>query len=274
MGFEINAARCFLKLKKDNTNLSTVATIARQNFDLKANIVSKVLREHDVDVSEAQLARIYSDEYAENFLHAIGVQTIDSFDYSNYEQCTVVHDMNTPLGEEYKNRYDVVFDGGTLEHVFNFPTAIQNCMEMVKVGGFFVAVTPCNNYSGHGFYQFSPELFFRIFSEENGFVVDSMYIDDSEDQYAVADPNVVGSRVTFRNSGMTLLVVVAKRVEKKNVLESPPQQGVYESLWKDRNVAPRANERTDNILSKVKKTLKHLLFPDKYDTKKFRKIQK
>ncbi|OGX24999.1 MAG: hypothetical protein A3D10_04040 [Omnitrophica WOR_2 bacterium RIFCSPHIGHO2_02_FULL_48_11] len=273
MGFEINAANCFLKLKKDNANLSTVATIGRQNLHLSKEVLSKILREYDVDLSEAQLREMFADEYAENFLRSLGAREIDSFDYSDYEQCTVVHDMNIPIGEEYKNKYDVVFDGGSLEHVFNFPLAIQNCMEMVKVGGTFVAVTPCNNYSGHGFYQFSPELFFRIFSKENGFVVDSMYINDSTDLYAVADPDVVGSRVTFCNSGSTLVVVIAKRVEKKDIFGSLPQQGVYAALW-NQNTAPKVIERTDRIASKIKKVLKHVLFPDKYDKKKFKKIQK
>jgi hypothetical protein len=33
------------------------------------------------------------------------------------------------------------------------------------------AVTPANNQMGHGFYQFSPELFFRVFSQENGYLL-------------------------------------------------------------------------------------------------------
>ena len=58
-------------------------------------------------------------------------------------------------------QFDLVFDGGTLEHVFNFSTALKNCMHMVKPHGRFVSVTLPNNWCGHGFYQFSPELFFR-----------------------------------------------------------------------------------------------------------------
>jgi len=42
--------------------------------------------------------------------------------------------MSQPIDTIHKNKYDLVFDGGTLEHVFNFPVAIKNCMEMVKVG--------------------------------------------------------------------------------------------------------------------------------------------
>ena len=68
-----------------------------------------------------------------------------------------------------KNKYTLVIDGGCLEHIFNFPVAIKNCMEMLQEGGHFIGITPANNLMGHGFYQFSPELYFRIFSKENGF---------------------------------------------------------------------------------------------------------
>jgi hypothetical protein len=37
-------------------------------------------------------------------------------------------------------------------------------------------VSSANNQMGHGFYQFSPELFHRVLSTENGFRVRAMYI--------------------------------------------------------------------------------------------------
>ena len=85
-------------------------------------------------------------------------------DASSFEGATVVHDLNLPITEALKGRFDVVCDAGTIEHVMNFPTAIRNCMEMVRVGGHLILGTPANNFFGHGFYQFSPELWFRLFS--------------------------------------------------------------------------------------------------------------
>ena len=56
----------------------------------------------------------------------------------------------------------MVIDGGLLEHVFDFPTAIRNCMRMVRQGGHLILNLPVNNFPGHGFYRFSPELVFRV----------------------------------------------------------------------------------------------------------------
>ncbi|MDR1149764.1 MAG: class I SAM-dependent methyltransferase, partial [Spirochaetaceae bacterium] len=81
-----------------------------------------------------------------------GAVTVDSIDYSDYEGASIVHDMNLPVPGHLKEKYDCVWDGGALEHVFNYPTAIKNCMDMVKIGGHLILETPCNNQCGHGFY--------------------------------------------------------------------------------------------------------------------------
>jgi 2-polyprenyl-3-methyl-5-hydroxy-6-metoxy-1,4-benzoquinol methylase len=65
--------------------------------------------------------------------------------------------MNLPISETLRQRYSVVYDGGKLEHVFNQPQALKNCMEMVRVGGYFLQTNTANKFMGHGFWQFSPE---------------------------------------------------------------------------------------------------------------------
>jgi len=42
----------------------------------------------------------------------------------------------------------VVIDSGSLEHIYNFPVAIANCMKMVKVGGSFFIFNMANNHMG------------------------------------------------------------------------------------------------------------------------------
>lgn len=70
--------------------------------------------------------------------------------------------MNREIPGDFIEKYSMVLDGGSLEHVFNFPVAVRNCMQMLQVGGHYLAITPANNFMGHGFYQFSPELYFSI----------------------------------------------------------------------------------------------------------------
>jgi len=77
--------------------------------------------------------------------HRLGAATVDSLDYSAYEGAALIHDMNLPWPSGSPPRqYDLVHDGGTLEHVFHLPQALSNAMSLVKPGGLFAGVSPCD----------------------------------------------------------------------------------------------------------------------------------
>jgi hypothetical protein len=157
-------------------------------------------------------------------------------DVSNFEGATFIHDLNQPIGAELRERFDAVYDGGTLEHVFNFPIALKNCMEMVKVGGSLFTHTVANNWCGHGFYQFSPELFYRAFSKENGYVVERMIahvVGPYGRWFDVMDPEQIRSRVALRTCVPVMLLIQARRVALEPVFARPPQQSDYTPRWQD-----------------------------------------
>jgi len=78
-----------------------------------------------------------------------------------------------------RSRFTLVLDGGTLEHVFDYPAALRQCLELVALSGHFITIAPAQNQMGHGFYQISPELFFRVLSGENGFTLRKMVLFDT-----------------------------------------------------------------------------------------------
>ena len=108
-------------------------------------------------------------------------------------------------------------------------------MRMVAPDGYFLAITPANNTMGHGFYQFSPELFYRVFSDANGFTVERMLVTatSSTHWFEVADPTSIGARVQLRGFRPTYLCVAARRVEMRSILDTPLQQSDYVTWWKD-----------------------------------------
>jgi len=273
MALEVNGINCILNLKKDNVAIESIATIGRQNFYFKKNDLKKIFDNFNILITPSDFEKIYENKFIENLLQFVGAKKIDSFDFSGYERATFLHDMNEPVSDEYKNKYDVVFDGGSLEHIFNFPCAIKNYMEMLKIGGFLVQITVCNNFSGHGFYQFSPELFFRIFNKNNGFKIRTLYIDDTKHTYSVVDPEVVQRRVIFKNSRSTYLVVVAQKIEQKNIFESLPMQSDYVPLWRENNnITSIVLKKTNIILRLVNKF--NLIFrsTNSYDKRMFKRI--
>jgi hypothetical protein len=183
-------------------------------------------------------APLVQGEFADDLLRSLGATEIDVVDASAYEGANIIHDLNGPLGEEFRNRYDSVLDGGALEHIFNFPIALKNCMEVVRVGGSLLALVPANNWCGHGFYQFSPELFHSVLTPSNGFVLERLLFVDRGRWYSVRYPAEVGTLVELRSNYHTLLFLSARKIEDKPIFQTWPQQSDYHASWEK----PKADE--------------------------------
>src|SRR5690242_87594 len=197
MGLDIHSVQFLLRAHKQGVHFGKVLTVGRLRLDVFPEKVRQLLQEHSLPCEPFE-ETVPACEFAEEFFRCLGATQVDTLDASNYEGATLVHDLNRPISPEWKGRYDVVCDGGTLEHVFNFPVALQNCMELVRVGGHLFIDSPANNFFGHGFYQFSPELFYSALSEENGYAVTEMIVHPAGPQatwYRVANPKTIGSRV-------------------------------------------------------------------------------
>jgi hypothetical protein len=156
-----------------------------------------------------------------------------------FEGASLIHDLNLPIDESLKERFSVVFDGGTLEHIFNVPQALRNCIEMLREGGTFIQHSPANNFMGHGFYQFSPELIYQVFSKSNGFEVVALLLQESVRGgrwYTVANPAEAGRRVQMTNRLPTTICTIARRVALVPILQTVPQQTDYAMGWQKTGV--------------------------------------
>lgn len=109
-----------------------------------------------------------SQTNAHTVLKMLGADNVYVTDVSDYENPDYVFDLNEPVGSEYENRFDIIFDIGTMEHVFDVPTALENTIRMLKPGGCVILGYPASNAIDHGFYSFSPTLLFDFFTA-NGF---------------------------------------------------------------------------------------------------------
>lgn len=208
-------------------------------------------------LSRASARRIFTEEksYAEPLFRHLGATRVDSLDASAYEGATLVHDLNEPLPDQLCGRYSAVIDGGTLEHVFDFPTALRSALEAVRVGGHYIAFTPTNNQCGHAFYQLSPELYYRALSAEHGYRVRCMLMrgyNAGARWYQVADPAVVRHRVMALSRWPVDLYVLAERTEEEEVLATVPQQSDYAATWtQPRKASPIRESRLWKSLSRA-----------------------
>lgn len=173
----------------------------------------------------------YGGAYCEPLLiERFGASHVDSIDNSGYEGATIVADMNQPISSSLEAQYDTVIDFGCTEHIFDVAQSLRNVASLCKVGGTILHALPTNGFCGHGFYQFSPELFFSWYSAANGYANTEIFLADLCDGnywYAVPPPKD-GNRINIRsNSEMYVLVLTTRIAEKMEHV----QQSDYEFIW-------------------------------------------
>lgn len=133
--------------------------LGRQAFKIEppfAKSYEKALRRAGIE--EKRFHFLQEDGYAETLFRNLGLGEMETMDYAPYEGPVIQQDLNEPVPAKLHGKFDFIFDGGTIEHVFNVPQALENVFKMLKPGGRFVSANGMNGWVGHGMYQFSPEL--------------------------------------------------------------------------------------------------------------------
>ena len=110
------------------------------------------------------------------FFKMLGFSSVHSLDVNDFEGADVLYDMNIPIPFEsiHFKKYDVIYDGGTLEHVFHVPNFLKNVFDLLAVNGRVIHYSPVDMFN-HGFYNFSPCLF-EDFYRANGFEINTCWI--------------------------------------------------------------------------------------------------
>jgi SAM-dependent methyltransferase len=175
MGISSPMIRLIAQALKDRAAGNCI-TLGVQGVQGRYADIRNILMQESLNFCELDESEIKYDNKTQygNSLHQdtlfkmLGFSKVDSLDYFPNENPTHVADLNVPVPELY-NQYDMVFDGGTLEHCFNVKQVFSNIVNLVKVGGIILHAVPMNGWVGHGFYQFSPGLFFDFY-DANGFI--------------------------------------------------------------------------------------------------------
>ena len=241
MAIDSNGLKLLFWAKSLGASFERTITLGRQGVLFGPGDLRRESKRCGVDIGERDFAACFEREpmgrlYAEGFFSALRCRELTSADYSPFEGANLIHDLNHAFPVSLESSYDMVFDGGTLEHIFNYPAALTNCMRLVRPGGHFVSIAPANSLMGHGFYQISPELFFRVFAPENGFRIVKVVLFAASSKnarfYEVTDPVDHGYRVELAGSTPMFLGVIAQRTDLVDPLTKPPHQSDYVAGWK------------------------------------------
>jgi len=167
--------------KKGNLKGESLLQLGRQHTSLRFKDAIKLMKKAKVPIPKVTVELSFNPNLKEKgyisdqtFFALLGFKKIHSVDVSDYESSTFVHDLNLPLPKQWSAVYDVIIDGGTSEHVFSLPQVLSNIHKMLKANGQIIHLNPSTNHVDHGFYMFSPSLFYNYY-KENGYQVLTSY---------------------------------------------------------------------------------------------------
>lgn len=168
--------------------------------------------------------------YCEPLIRHLGASDVKSLDASDYEGADIVADMG--IFQEPADQFDLVADFGSLEHIFNVPIAFMNMIRLCRIGGRIAHVLPANNLIGHGFWQFSSDLFFELYSPENGFEGTEVYYAsglDKERWFRTqrAEP---GERFEFVSLEPIVIICISRKGRETAQLDQIAQP-FYSGAW-------------------------------------------
>lgn len=197
--------------------------------------INKYLLKKLISASKELGDEIFADQLLKDYF---GATVVESIDKSDYEGATIIHDMNLPIPDELREKYDTVFEGGTLEHIYNMPQALENTSSLCKPGGQIIHILPANNVCGHGFWQVSPELFYSLYSDKNGYRDTEVYLARmnpyKHDFYRVLRPEN-GKRIQIYSKDEIYAFVRTVRKEGK-FSHNDIQQSDYVYLWNSADI--------------------------------------
>ena len=237
----------FLELIRKNINFGKVLTVGRQEI---------ILENHEKKLFGIDDSQLNDQKYIDKILlKQFSSLSVDSIDFSDFEKATIIADLNKPM--EKKNLFDTIIDFGTSEHVFNIAQCLQNIANLCKKDGIILHSLPANNNCGHGFWQFSPELFFSLYTRENGFSDTEIFLFSSINKYNIwkIKKQPMGSRLELSSDIPLFLLVKTKKI--KEITSQSVNQSDYQFLW-NKNVVNYGKKKTkiSKIWKKIKMSLK------------------
>ncbi|MFH1851420.1 MAG: class I SAM-dependent methyltransferase [Candidatus Neomarinimicrobiota bacterium] len=274
MGIAIPAARLLMDEHFRRPFSGSVLELGKQHIWFSLEELRRWAPKHNVNLIEPDAVALSDIDFLRkkgciddvSFFKAMGFQAVESCDVSDYEGADHVLDLNLPVPEKFHNSYDVIVDGGTLEHIFNLPQVLKNIFSMLKPGGRIIHLTPSSNFVDHGFYMFSPTLFFDYYTVNRWNIVTNYLINNTVDHekdpwkiYAYT-PGCIDhlSYGGFDKGNLTGLFIVAEK-SSNSTADKIPQQ--FDGRKSEYSVAADTDfpEGDPTLLSKIEKFLR--VFP-------------
>jgi SAM-dependent methyltransferase len=270
MGLPISCLRFLAREHKRRPFEGPVLTLGRQNLYATYEQVRSMLEEEGIrpatlpqgvdlgtnlpDWEAGQTADYTNDKV---FFLLLGGLEVSSLDISPAEGPDHVVDLNLPLPDELVERFGVIVDGGTLEHVFDVNAALRNINRMLKPGGRVIHMSPVSNWAEHGYYQFSPTLFYDYYGANRfeglqGYLVEQSPLDPMGKRGRKFWGWDIRRTHKPLMSGQLLLVYFRGEKTESSTIEAIPQQGQFRASALSGATAPAVTRGTNPLRSLIR----------------------
>lgn len=187
----------------------------------------------------AEIEQPARSEFVEKVFLGLGFEALDSLDVSDYQGANVIVDLGAPdLPRELVGKYDLVYDGGCTEHIFDLPNAFWNIHKLLAVGGVLVSANGMNGMPGHGLYQFGPDIVWTYWKRGLGYDVFSctaqpIVESDHVQPFEIPDAGADGRRFHINRrlpKSKTYLHYVVRKLKDTDIRPTA-YQGDYQVKW-------------------------------------------
>jgi len=232
-------------------------------FNVKDLLASSKKYNHNFDLSGFTNLNPSLVLDQEIFFNSLGYNTVDTLDVDDYEGANIILDLNKKIeNKDYIKNYDLIYDGGTFEHIFNIGTALNNISILLNTNGVIFHSNPCNGYIDHGFFQISPTLYFDYYLQNNFDVISCTLEDNTigirnfninQDLYRTLTPDFS----IFNSPKCKISFCARKKIDSNEFIT--PQQSYYLSTW-NQGAQKKYKVEKSIILDNYKLTRKILFF--------------
>ncbi len=155
-----------------------------------------------------------------------------------------------------------------MEHIFNTAVTFDNIINLCEEGGTILHILPSNQWIGHGFYQFSPDLFYSVYSSKRGFDETEVFLYEKKnlyEWYKVPNTFELKKRLCFetRHEAYVIVKTVKLKLFYSPLYKDSVQQSDYFTTWENGGYGRHGEITKNNFKYKFKTYIKNnkLLHP-------------
>lgn len=244
MGLTKATTKVLLKEASRRPFEGRVLTLGRQDIWFSYDLLQKMAMEFGVELSNPNsitlshkrkfaAKRYISDDC---LFKSLGFSESKTLDISNYESAHYIFDLNSAeVPKQFLEAFDVIVNGGTIEHIFHVPNVLNNIYKMLRQGGRIIHLCPSSNLIDHGFYMLSPILLWDFYKinkfEINNFQLFRHTLQHWVDPWEISDyqPGCL-NRVSFGglDDGIYGIICIATKTKDSTGHVIPQQSNIYE----------------------------------------------